>query len=124
MKSARPRTVAEYIARAPVAARRKLRELRACIRAAAPGAREALKWGMPAFTDRRILVAYAGFASHVGLYPTPSAVKAFKKDLAIYKTASNSINFPLEKRLPVRLIKKIIRFRVRETRIHDAKWRS
>lgn len=59
----------------------KLREMRACLRKAAPGARESLKWGVPAFSCQRILFTFAAFKHHIGFYPTPSAVKAFARDL-------------------------------------------
>ena len=121
---ATPKTIAEYVEAAPKEAREKLREMRACIREAAPGAKESLKWGMPAFSHRRILVTFAAFKHHIGFYPTPSAVKAFAKNLSRFKTAKGSIQFPLEKPLPLPLIRKIIAFRVRESNAVDAKWKS
>ncbi len=123
-KKARPQTITEYINAAPKEARKKLREMRACIRAAAPGATESLKWGMPAFSYRRILVTFAAFKNHIGFYPTPSAVKAFADELAKFTTASASIQFPLEKPLPLSLIRKITAFRVRESIEEDKKWRT
>lgn len=121
---ARPKSITEYIDAAPKEAQKKLREMRACIRGAAPGAKESLKWGMPAFSYRRILVIFAGFKNHVGFYPTPSAVKAFTKELAKFATAKGSIQFPLKKPLPVGLIRKITKFRVRESMEEDRKWRT
>jgi len=121
-KKARPKTITEYINDAPKEARRKLREMRACIRKSAPGAQESLKWGMPAFSYRRILVTFAAFKHHIGFYPTPSAVKAFAKDLSKFATATGSIQFPLEKPLP--LVRKITAFRVRESIEKDRKWRT
>ena len=121
---ASPRSVTEYINSAPNQARKKLRELRACIRASAPGATEGLKWGMPAFSYHRILVTFAAFKHHIGFYPTPSAVKAFAKDLTKFATAKGSIQFPLEKSLPLPLIRKITAFRVRESLEKDGKWRT
>ena len=123
-RKATPKTITEYIKAAPKEAREKLREMRACIREAAPGAKESLKWGMPAFSYRRILVTFAVFKHHIGFYPTPSAVKAFAKNLARFKTAKGSIQFPLEKPLPLPLIRKITAFRVRESNEEDRKWRS
>ena len=122
-KTARPTSTTEYINAAPKEARKKLREMRACIREAAPGAKESLKWGMPAFSYRRILVTFAAFKNHIGFYPTPSAVKAFAKDLSKYVTAKGSIQFPLEKPLPLPLIRKITAFRVRESVEEDGKWK-
>ena len=120
----RPKSVTEYINAAPKEARKKLREMRACIRKSAPGAKESLKWGMPAFSYRSILVMFAAFQHHIGFYPTPSAVKAFAKDLTKFATAKGSIQFPLEKPLPLPLIRKITAFRVRESIEKDKKWRT
>ena len=119
-----PNCITEYINAAPKEAQEKLREMHACIRAAAPGAKESLKWGMPAFSYGRILVTFAAFKHHIGFYPTPSAVKAFAKDLEKFVTSSSSIRFPLEKPLPLRLIRKITAFRVRESIEQDGKWRT
>ncbi len=79
---------------------------------------------MPSFSYRRILVTFAAFKHHIGFYPTPSAVKAFAKDLTKFATAKGSIQFPLEKPLPLRLIRKITEFRVRESVEQDRKWRT
>ena len=123
-KETRPKSVTEYINAAPKEARKKLREMRACIRASAPGAREGLKWGMPAFSYQRILVTFAAFKHHIGFYPTPSAVQAFADELSKFVTADASIRFPLEKPLPLPLIRKITAFRVRESIEQDGKWRT
>jgi uncharacterized protein YdhG (YjbR/CyaY superfamily) len=123
-KKLRPTTIIQYINAAPKQAQKKLREMRACIRASAPGAEESLKWGMPSFSYKRILVTFAAFKHHVGLYPTPPAVKAFAEDLTGYVTGKGSIQFPLEKPLPLALIRKIVAFRVRESIEKDGKWRS
>jgi uncharacterized protein YdhG (YjbR/CyaY superfamily) len=120
----RPTSIAEYIQAAPKMTQTKLREMRDCIRKAAPGAEEGLKWGMPSFSYKRILVTFAAFQHHIGFYPTPSAVKAFAKELTAFKTAKGSIQFPLEKRLPIALIKKITAFRVMESKEVDVKWRT
>jgi uncharacterized protein YdhG (YjbR/CyaY superfamily) len=119
-----PNSIAEYIKAAPKEAQKKLREMRACIRTFAPGATEGLKWGMPAFSYRRILVTFAAFKHHIGFYPTPSAVRAFADDLSEFATARGSIQFPLEKPLPLPLIGKITAFRVRESIEKDGKWRT
>jgi uncharacterized protein YdhG (YjbR/CyaY superfamily) len=123
-KKPRPTNITEYINAAPKEARKKLREMRACIREAAPGAEEGMKWGMPAFSYRRILVTFAAFKHHIGFYPTPSAVKAFAGELSQYKIALTSIQFPLEKPLPLALIRKITEFRVGESVENDSKWRT
>ena len=123
-KKARPKNLAEYINAAPKEAQEKLREMLACIREAAPGAEESLKWGKPAFSYQRILVMFAAFKHHIGFYPTPSAVRAFAKDLSKFATAKGSIQFPLEQPLPLPLIRKITAFRVRQSIEEDEKWRT
>src|SRR3979411_2023050 len=123
-KKARPTRITEYINAAPKEERAKLREMRGWIGASAPGAEQGLKWGMPAFSYRRILVTFAAFKHHVGFYPTPSAVRAFAKDLKKFATAKGTIQFPLDKPLPLSLIRKITTFRVRESIEQDKKWRT
>jgi uncharacterized protein YdhG (YjbR/CyaY superfamily) len=123
-RKTRPETIDEYIAAAAKEVQTKLREMRECIRAAAPEATEGLKWGMPAFFYRRRLVTFAAYKNHIGFYPTPSAVKSFAKDLSKFKTADASIQFPLDKPLPLALIRKITEFRVRESLEQDKKWRT
>lgn len=123
LRKARPATVAGYIEAAAREARPKLRSMRATIRKAAPGATESLKWGMPSVSYRRVLVVYAAFRNHIGFYPTPSAIKAFAKELKPYKSASGSVQFPLDEPLPLALVRRITQFRVRESREKDAKWK-
>ena len=123
-KKARPKNITEYINATPKEAQEKLREMRACIREAAPEAEESLKWGKPAFSYQRILVMFAAFKNHIGFYPTPSAVRAFADDLSEFVTGDNSIRFPLDKPLPLPLIRKITAFRVRESIEEDGKWRT
>ena len=120
----KPATIAEYIAAAPKEARGKLREMRAIIAAAAPGATQNLKWGMPSFSYGRILVNFAAFKKHIGFFPTPAVVRAFKAELTRFKTSSATIQFPLDAPLPKALIRKITRFRVAAERGTDAKWRE
>ncbi|MEP6583754.1 MAG: DUF1801 domain-containing protein [Ginsengibacter sp.] len=119
----KPENIDEYIQSAPVEVQKKLYEMLACIRKSVPGASESLKWGMPAFSLQRILVTFAVFKNHIGFYPTPSAVKAFEKDLTNYTTAKGSIQFPLSKPLPLSLIRSITKFRAKESREKDSKWK-
>jgi uncharacterized protein YdhG (YjbR/CyaY superfamily) len=123
-RKARPTSIAEYINAAPKQARKKLREMRACVRASAPGAEESLKWGMPAFSYKRILVMFAAFKHHISFFPAARAMKAHAKELSRFVTGRRSIQFPLEKPLPPALIRKITAFRVRESIERDGKWRS
>jgi uncharacterized protein YdhG (YjbR/CyaY superfamily) len=123
-KPKKPTSVAEYIQSASKEAQKKLKEVRQAIRAAAPDAEESLKWGMPSFTQKRILVTYAAYKNHIGFYPTPSVVAAFKKDITKFKNASGSIQFPMDKPIPIALIKKITKFRIQEITLADAKWKT
>jgi uncharacterized protein YdhG (YjbR/CyaY superfamily) len=118
------KTVAQYIAAEPKEIRARLREVRDTIAAAAPGAKQSLKWGMPAFSYDRILVTFAAFRNHIGFFPTPAAIRAFEKDLAKFKTSSATIQLPHDKPLPKALIARITKFRVKELREADAKWRT
>ena len=120
----KPESIEGYIEAAPYETQEQLRQLHACIRAAAPGAAESLKWGMPAYSFKRILVTFAVFKQHIGFYPTPSAVDFFAKSLTKYKTAKGSIQFPLNQPLPLSLISKITQFRVQESLVADIKWKS
>ncbi|MEP6949899.1 MAG: DUF1801 domain-containing protein [Ginsengibacter sp.] len=124
LKKAKPTSIEEYIQAAPVETQKKLRQVHACIREAAPGAKESLKWRMPAYSYQKILVTFAVFKNHIGFYPMPSALEAFAKSLTKYKTAKGSIQFPLDKPLPLSLISKITKFRVKESLDGDIKWRS
>ena len=124
VRAHKPASVSEYISAAPKQARARLREMRALIAAAAPGATQALKWGMPSFSYQRILVTFAGFREHISLFPTPAAIRAFRQDLAKYQTSSATIQFPLDRPLPKALIRRIVAFRVKQARAKDAKWRT
>ena len=120
----KPTTIEEYINAAQVDLQKKLIQLHECIRKAAPGAIENLKWNMPAYSYDKILVTFAVFKHHIGFYPMPSAIKAFAKDLATYKTAEGSVQFPHDQPLPLALIRKIVLFRVKESKDGVIKWRS
>jgi uncharacterized protein YdhG (YjbR/CyaY superfamily) len=117
-------TVAEYINAAPKISRGKLREMRRLIAGCAPGAVQGLKWGMPTFSYKRILVTYAAFQKHIGFFVTSETRRAFEKQLAGYKTASSSVQFPLDKPLPAALIRRMVRARVAALKTRDAKWRT
>jgi uncharacterized protein YdhG (YjbR/CyaY superfamily) len=122
MAKARPTTIAEYIRAAPKEAQKALREMHAILKGAAPGATGGLKWGSPAFEEKRILFAFAAFKSHLSFMPTPSAMKPFKKELAKYETGKGSIQFPYDKPLPKALIRRIAARRVKELREKDIRW--
>ena len=123
-KKINPASIEEYIEAAPVETQDKLLQLHEAIRSCAPGAAEALKWRMPAYSYQKILVTWAVFRHHIGFYPMPSAIKAFADDLKKYKSAEGSVQFPLDQKLPVPLIKKIVKFRVKESKEGTIKWKS
>ena len=108
------KTVDEYISAAPEDVRALLEKVRETIRQAAPKAEEVISYNIPAFKLNGMLVWYAAFKNHIGLYPRGSGIEAFKKELAGYKTSKGAIQFPLEKGIPTTLVKKIVKFRVKE----------
>ncbi len=120
----KPATIAGYINAAPTEVQERLWQLHNCILKAAPSAVEGLKWNMPGYSYQKILVTFAIFKKHIGFYPMESAIKAFAKDLSKYKTASGSVQFPLDTKLPLPLIKKIVLFRVKENKDGIIKWKQ
>jgi uncharacterized protein YdhG (YjbR/CyaY superfamily) len=108
------KTVEQYLSSLPEHARVPAEQLRATIRKAAPEAEEVISYNIPAFKWKGMLVWYAAFAHHLGLYPRVSAIEAFKKELSGYKSAKGSVQFPLDKPLPLGLISRIVKFRVKE----------
>jgi uncharacterized protein YdhG (YjbR/CyaY superfamily) len=110
----RPKTTYEYMAMYPEDIRNRLEELRRVIRESAPQSEEAISYGIPTFKLNGNLVHFAAFKNHIGFYPTPSAIKAFRKELSSYKQAKGSVQFPLDEPLPLGLVKKIVAFRVKE----------
>ena len=108
-------SIDEYIAEFPAETQEGLKELRALIRAAAPDATETISYAMPTFDlNGKHLVHFAGFAHHVGLYPMPSGIEAFKDELEPYKNAKGSVQFPLGKPMPWDLIRRIVEYRIGE----------
>jgi uncharacterized protein YdhG (YjbR/CyaY superfamily) len=114
MERSKSRTIDDYIKGQPPKAQKALKELRAAIKAAAPEAGETINYAIPTFTLNGNLVHFAAFDKHVGFYPTPSGIAAFKKELAAYEGAKGSVKFPLVKPLPLKLITRIVKFRVAE----------
>ncbi|MDP2300179.1 MAG: DUF1801 domain-containing protein [Actinomycetota bacterium] len=108
-------SIDEYIAQAPPDSRMLLEQMRALITAAAPDATETISYAIPTFDlGGKHLVHFAGFTSHIGFYPVPSGIDAFKEELAAYKSGKGSAQFPLDRPLPADLIRRIVEFRVRE----------
>ena len=109
------KTIDEYIDAFPEDVQNILERMRQTIRKAAPEAVEAISYRMPTFKlNGKNLVHFAAFKNHIGFYPIPSGIKAFKKELSQYKVGKGSAQFPIDKPVPYDLVKKIVMFRVKE----------
>lgn len=104
----------DYIATFPAAVKEHLQQIRETIRKAAPMAKEKISYGMPTFELNGNLIHFAGYKNHIGLYPAPQGVEAFKQDLSVYKGAKGSVQFPLGQPMPLELISRITKFRVEQ----------
>lgn len=107
-------SIDEHIARFPPEVRRRLEQLRSIIRQEAPGAVETISYGIPTLDLNGHLVHFAGYAGHIGFYPTSSGIERFRGELARYPTSRGAVRFPLDEPLPVGLVRRIVRFRVKE----------
>ncbi len=110
----KPQTVEEYIFSFPSDVQLVLKNVRKAIKESAPEAEESIGYQMPAYKLQGPLVYFAGYKKHIGFYPTPSGIEKFSEELAQYKGAKGSVQFPLDKPIPYNLIKKIVAFRVKE----------
>lgn len=106
--------VEEYISKFPEDIQKILQQIRAAIKKAAPKSTEVISYGMPAFKQNKVLVYFAVGKNHIGFYPTPNPIKVFSNELESYKTSKGAIQFPLDKKIPLNLISKITKLRVRE----------
>lgn len=114
MKNNQAENIDEYIAGFPKDVQKKLEEMRATIRKSAPEAEEAISYAIPTFKLNGNLVHFAGYKNHIGFYPAPRGIEAFKKELAAYEGGKGTVQFPLDQPLPLTLISKIVKFRVKE----------
>lgn len=110
-----------YIASCPENVQTLLEQMRSTIQKAAPNAEEVISYGMPAFKQQQVLVYFAAFKQHIGFYPTASGVAAFKDELGNYKSSKGAIQFPLTEKLPLHLISKIVKFRLKEVQEKNSK---
>lgn len=109
-------SIDEYIAEFPPETQSVLKEIRALIKASAPDATERISYAMPTFDlNGTHLVHFAGYKKHIGFYPVPSGIEAFKEELEPYKSGKGSAQFPLGQPLPTDLIRRIVEFRVEES---------
>ncbi len=109
-----PKNIDDYIADFPPDVQVILEKVRATIRKAAPAAEEAIKYRLPTFVLGGNLVHFGAFKKHIGFYATPTGNKKFRDELSAYKGAKGSVQFPLDKPIPLGLVSKIVKFRVKE----------
>ena len=108
------KTIDEYISMFPDDVQTILNQVRQTIHEAAPEAQETINYQMPTFTLNGNLVHFAAFKNHIGFYPTPTGIEAFKDELSVYKGAKGSVQFPLDQPMPLSLIRRIVEYRVKE----------
>ena len=106
------KTMDDYIKNCPQPARERLETIRRLVRDMAPEATEKISYQMPTFYLNGNLVHFAAFAKHIGFYRTPSGIDEFKEELSKYKNGKGSVQFPLDERLPIELIKRIVKYRI------------
>jgi uncharacterized protein YdhG (YjbR/CyaY superfamily) len=114
-------TTDEYIARFPDGIQKKLAEMRAVIRAAAPQATEKISYQIPTFYLQGNLVHFAAFKDHLSFFPASSGIAAFTDEMKAYKTAKGTLQIPLDQPLPVDLLTRIVKFRLAENLDRAAK---
>jgi uncharacterized protein YdhG (YjbR/CyaY superfamily) len=124
MKTDKPKNIDEYIAGFPEDIQIILEQIRATIKKTAPTAEETIKYGIPTFTLNGNLIYFAAYKNHIGLYPTPSGIEEFEKELSQYKQGKGSVQFPLDQSMPLDLISRIVEFRVKKNSEKAAKRKS
>ena len=116
MEAKNIKTVDEYIKAQPKDVQAKLEKMRQTVRKAAPGATETIAYRMPAYKlNGKYIAFFAAFKEHIGLYPLPSGISAFKTELSKYKQGKGSVQLPLDKPIPYDLVEKIVKHKVKET---------
>jgi uncharacterized protein YdhG (YjbR/CyaY superfamily) len=110
-----PINIDDYVDRFPKEVQQLLEKMRLTIKKAAPKAKETISYGIPTFTLDGNLVWFAAYKSHIGFYPRTSAIKAFKKELTAYKGGKGSVQFPFDEPLPLALVSRIVKFRVKQS---------
>jgi uncharacterized protein YdhG (YjbR/CyaY superfamily) len=108
------KTVEEYIDTFPATTKKILQQVRKTIKEAAPNAEEVISYNMPAYKQEGMLVFFAAYDKHIGFYPTPGGIEAFKKELSVYNSAKGSVQFPIDNPMPLALITKIVKYRIKE----------
>lgn len=108
----KPDNIDNYISAFPKETQIILEEIRSVVRKAAPGAEETISYAIPTFKLNGNLVHFAAFKNHIGFYPTPSGIEEFEKELSVYKQGKGSVQFPIDKPMPLKLISRIVKYRV------------
>ena len=114
MLASEAKNIDEYISTYPKQVQEILEKLRATIQKAAPDAVEAISYLIPTFKLNGNLVHFAAYKKHIGFYPGAGGIKAFQDELAIYKSAKGSVQFPIDQPLPYDIVEKIVKFRVEQ----------
>jgi uncharacterized protein YdhG (YjbR/CyaY superfamily) len=110
------KTVDEYLSTFPSSTKKMLQQLRETIRKAAPQAEEVISYNMPAYKQQGMLVYFAGYKGHIGFYPVSSAIKEFEEELSAFERSKGTVRFPLDKPLPLKLITRMVKYRIQENK--------
>jgi len=109
-----PQTVDNYIAGFPKDVQVILQKVRQTIREAAPEMEETIKYAIPTYVQKGNMLSFAGYKKHIGIYPAPAGTKKFQKELAAYRAAKSTVQFPLDRPIPYDLLSQLVKFRVKE----------
>ncbi len=115
MATTKAANIDEYVAGFPAETQKALKQIRTTIKKAAPGAEEIISYAIPAFKlNGSYLIYFAGFKNHVSIYPAPRGIEAFKKILSKYKGGKGTVQFPLDEPIPLDLITRIVKFKIKD----------
>jgi len=121
-KPTSPKTIDEYMAGFPTDVQEVLQKIRGTIKKTAPKAEEAISYKMPSFNlNGQYLIYFAAYKKHIGLYPVPNGDAEFNKEIAGYQSGKGTLQFPLDKPIPYKLISKIVKIRTKENSVKAAK---
>ncbi|MGQ0738428.1 MAG: iron chaperone [Bacteroidota bacterium] len=121
MKRTTAKNVDEYISSFPPKVQAMLKKIRQTVKKTAPKAEEMISYGIAGYKYNGMLIYFAGYTNHVSVYPAPRMAETFKKELAGYKGGKGTVQFPLDKQLPLDLIKRVVQFRVKANEEKAAK---
>jgi len=116
---AKPETIDQYIASFPPEVQAILEKIRSTIGNAAPGAQETISYNMPAFTLNGVLVYFAAFKKHIGLYPPVRGDERLQKAISIYAGEKGNLRFPFDQPIPYGLIEEVVKLRVKQNKSND-----